>query len=98
LPEDAVRWEANCAKNKRQQARRWLRSAIRAVTRARGQKLPLSPNPREMTMRRMKTRKMLEIMSRVEEENSATLASAREDADGFIRKIALLEDELVMEH
>jgi hypothetical protein len=42
-------------------------------------------------------REGLETVSRVEVENAVTLASTREDADGFARKITLLEDELVME-
>jgi class 3 adenylate cyclase len=39
----------------------------------------------------------LERVSRVEVENTMALASAREDAKGFVRKITLLEDELAVE-
>jgi hypothetical protein len=39
----------------------------------------------------------LEKVSRVEVENATELASAREDAEGFVWKIALLEGELVVE-
>jgi hypothetical protein len=39
----------------------------------------------------------LEKVSRVEVENATELASAREDAEGFVWKIALLEGELVAE-
>jgi hypothetical protein len=39
-------------------------------------------------------REALEWVSRAEAENVAALASAREDAEGFACKIALLEDEL----
>jgi hypothetical protein len=42
-------------------------------------------------------REALERVSRVEAENAAVLASACEDAEGFARKIALLEDELTAE-
>jgi hypothetical protein len=40
-------------------------------------------------------REARERVSRVEAENAAALASAREDAEGLVRKIALLEGELV---
>jgi hypothetical protein len=40
-------------------------------------------------------REALEKVSRVEAKNIVVLASAREDDDGFIRKITLLEGELV---
>jgi hypothetical protein len=43
-------------------------------------------------------RENLEKESRVEVKNVAELASACEDANGFVRKIILLEDELVAEH
>jgi hypothetical protein len=36
----------------------------------------------------------LEKVSRVEAENATTLASARDDAEGFVRKIALPEGDL----
>jgi hypothetical protein len=39
-------------------------------------------------------REVRERVSRVEMENITTLASAREDEEGLIRKIALLEGEL----
>jgi hypothetical protein len=39
----------------------------------------------------------LERVSRVLTETATALVSAREDAEGFARKIALLEDELVVE-
>jgi hypothetical protein len=39
----------------------------------------------------------LERVSRVLTETATTLVSTREDAEGFARKIALLEDELVVE-
>jgi hypothetical protein len=42
-------------------------------------------------------RETLERVSRVEVENAVALASAHEDAEGFVRKITLLEDELVAE-
>jgi hypothetical protein len=42
-------------------------------------------------------REALERVSRVKAENVAALASAREDAEGFALKIALLEDELTAE-
>jgi BMFP domain-containing protein YqiC len=35
---------------------------------------------------------------RAEAENATVLASAREDVEGFARKIALLEDKLATEH
>jgi hypothetical protein len=41
---------------------------------------------------------VLERMSRAEVENTTVLASAREDVEGLVRKIALLEGELVVEH
>jgi hypothetical protein len=37
-------------------------------------------------------------VSRVEAENAAALSSTHEDAEGFVRKIALLESELAVEH
>jgi hypothetical protein len=37
-------------------------------------------------------------VSRVEAETTTVLASARKDAEGFARKIALLEGELAAEH
>jgi hypothetical protein len=40
-------------------------------------------------------REARERVSRVEAENTAALASAHEDAEGLVRKIALLEGELV---
>jgi hypothetical protein len=43
-------------------------------------------------------RETLERVSRVEAKNTMALASAHEDAEGFARKITLLEDELVAEH
>jgi hypothetical protein len=43
-------------------------------------------------------REALETMSRVEVENAMMLASAHEDAEGLVRKIVLLEGELVAEH
>jgi hypothetical protein len=39
-----------------------------------------------------------ERVSRVEAENAAVLASAHEDAKGFVLKIALLEDGLAVGH
>jgi BMFP domain-containing protein YqiC len=42
-------------------------------------------------------REALERVSRVDVENVIVLASAREDAEGFARKIALLEDKLTAE-
>jgi hypothetical protein len=39
-----------------------------------------------------------ERMLRAEVENTVVLASTREDTEGFIRKIALLEGELAAEH
>jgi hypothetical protein len=42
-------------------------------------------------------REALERVSRMEAENAAALASAREDVKGFVRKIALLKGELVAE-
>jgi hypothetical protein len=42
-------------------------------------------------------RNVLERMSREEAENAAVLASAREDAESFVWKTALLEGELVAE-
>jgi hypothetical protein len=39
-----------------------------------------------------------ERVSRMEAENTAVLAFARKDAEGIVRKIALLEDELVVEN
>jgi hypothetical protein len=45
----------------------------------------------------MVEREALERLSRVEAENTTALASTREDAEGFVQKIALLEDELAME-
>jgi hypothetical protein len=39
----------------------------------------------------------LERVSRAEVENAMVLASAREDAEGFVRKITLLENELAVE-
>jgi hypothetical protein len=42
-------------------------------------------------------RETLERVSRVEAKNTTALASAREDAERFARKITLLEDELVAE-
>jgi hypothetical protein len=41
---------------------------------------------------------VLERMSRAEVENTTVLASAREDVESLVRKIALLEGELVVEH
>jgi hypothetical protein len=38
----------------------------------------------------------LERVSRAEADNTAALASAHEDAEGFVRKILLLEDELTV--
>jgi hypothetical protein len=43
-------------------------------------------------------REALERVSRVEVENIMVLASTREDAEGFVRKIAHLEGDLVVEH
>jgi ribosome biogenesis protein Nip4 len=40
----------------------------------------------------------LEKVSRVEAENVEALASAHEDVKGFVRKVTLLEGELVAEH
>jgi hypothetical protein len=42
-------------------------------------------------------REALEWVSQVEAENSAALAFVHEDAEGLVRKIALLEDELMRE-
>jgi hypothetical protein len=42
-------------------------------------------------------RETLERVSRAEAKNSTALASAREDAEGLARKVALLEDELATE-
>jgi hypothetical protein len=42
-------------------------------------------------------REALERVSRAEAENATALASAREDAEGLARRIALLEDELAVE-
>jgi hypothetical protein len=42
-------------------------------------------------------RQALERVSRVEVETAATLAIAHEDAKGFARKIALLDDDLTVE-
>jgi hypothetical protein len=42
-------------------------------------------------------REALERVSRVEAENAVALVSAREDAEGFVRKISLLEGKLVEE-
>jgi hypothetical protein len=42
-------------------------------------------------------REALERVLRAEMENAVVLASAREDVEGFARKIALLEDELAAE-
>jgi hypothetical protein len=39
----------------------------------------------------------LERVSRAEAENTMVLASAREDAERFVRKITLLENELAVE-
>jgi hypothetical protein len=39
-----------------------------------------------------------EKVSRGEAENAVAIASAHEDADGFVRKIALLEGKLMLEH
>jgi hypothetical protein len=43
-------------------------------------------------------REALERVSRVEAANTMALASASEDAKGFVRKISLLEGELASEH
>jgi hypothetical protein len=43
-------------------------------------------------------REALERVSRVEAESTAVLASAHEDAEGFVWKMTLLEDELEAEH
>jgi hypothetical protein len=43
-------------------------------------------------------REALERVSRVEVENVMALACAREDAEGFVRKIAIPEGELAVEH
>jgi hypothetical protein len=43
-------------------------------------------------------REALERVSRAEAENTTTLAFAREDVEGLVRKITLLEDDLMMEH
>jgi hypothetical protein len=43
-------------------------------------------------------REALERVSRAEAKNATTLASAREDAEGFARKSSLLEDEIAAEH
>jgi hypothetical protein len=40
---------------------------------------------------------LVERVSRVEVENVAALASTREDAEGFVQKITLLEGELAVE-
>jgi hypothetical protein len=42
-------------------------------------------------------REALEGVSRVEVENTVALAFARDDAEGFVQKISLLEGELVVE-
>jgi hypothetical protein len=42
-------------------------------------------------------REALEMVSRAEEENATVLAYAREDVEGFVQKIGLLEDELAVE-
>jgi hypothetical protein len=42
-------------------------------------------------------REVLERVSRVEVKNSAMLSYAREEAEGFVWKIALLEGELAAE-
>jgi hypothetical protein len=42
-------------------------------------------------------REALERVSRAEVENAMVLASAHEDAEGFARKIALLEEEVIAE-
>jgi hypothetical protein len=42
-------------------------------------------------------REALERVSRVEVENAMVLASAREDAEGFVQKITLLEGDLAAE-
>jgi hypothetical protein len=42
-------------------------------------------------------RETLERVSRAEVENVTALASAREAVEGFVQKISLLEDDLVME-
>jgi hypothetical protein len=42
-------------------------------------------------------REALERISRVEVKNGTVLASAREDVEGFVRKITLLKGELVVE-
>jgi hypothetical protein len=39
-------------------------------------------------------RETIERVSRVDVENDTALASAREDAEGFVKKITLLEGEL----
>jgi hypothetical protein len=41
--------------------------------------------------------RLLERVSRAEVENTMTLASAHEDAEGLVQKISLLEDELAAE-
>jgi hypothetical protein len=43
-------------------------------------------------------REALERVSRVEGNNVMVLASSREDAEGFVRKIPILEGELTAEH
>jgi hypothetical protein len=43
-------------------------------------------------------RETLESISRAEAENATTLASIREYTKGFVRKIALLENEFAVEH
>jgi hypothetical protein len=43
-------------------------------------------------------REALERVSRAEAENTTALAFAREDVEGLVRKITLLEDDLMMEH
>jgi BMFP domain-containing protein YqiC len=42
-------------------------------------------------------REALEMVSRAEADNTVALASAREEAEGIVQKIALLEDELAAE-
>jgi F0F1-type ATP synthase membrane subunit b/b' len=43
-------------------------------------------------------REAQERVSRMEEENAAALASTREDIEGHVRKVALLEGELAEAH
>jgi hypothetical protein len=43
-------------------------------------------------------REVLEQVSIVEAKTTAALAAAREDVEGFLRKIVLLEDELAAKH